>query len=134
MAPICCCSEVKSAIKHRHKHCNKIKKTKEVTGRRLNSFYDLDCLHEKKKYVVCSNVFYDLNDHILKRKGRKRKQEYPTNVNRCSKRLKGDKAIPSFLYSVKKVVVKYDVLEETILMKVFQVAPIIIFNHIKKFH
>ena len=89
-----------------------IKITHNITGCRLNSFFDLDCFDETTNYVVYSSIFYNLKDHVIKKKPQKRKEQPESNT--CSKRLKGDKAISSLSHTIKRVSLNYEGINEII--------------------
>ena len=78
-----------------------------INGRKVNLFFDVNCLDEKKDYQVCYNIQSMMKDYVVPRKGRKRKV-LEIDTNHYSKRIKGIDAIPSILMKTKFITVKYN--------------------------
>ena len=114
--PSRCCRDVKNIIKE-HDCCNKTKKTHLVIGKKINCYYNSDCLDDTKLYCVCANINDVLINYNIPRKRKVSGKKTTIAPNKRSNRIKGIKLIPPFVHTVKKVIIKYDCFNETILMK-----------------
>ena len=100
-----CCDDVKEAMFKNHRKCSTKKTTGDYAGRKINSYYGIDTLKDDEKYTVCYNIHFMLRNFSCPRLPRKRKSKIDVNV-RFSKRLKNIAATPSFIHTVKKVIIK----------------------------